>query len=162
MTKITTIGKNGLALIKQSESFKPKPYKCPAGIWTIGYGTTFYFDTKKRVTATDKPITEAEAERLLLGHVNSVFAPLADKLCRDDLSQNQFDAVVDFIYNTGGGYMDKKGKFQYYDLFGHINNKISESELRAYWSKCAITANKKPLKGLVTRRQKEIELYFKK
>lgn len=158
--KITTIGNKGIEIIKQSEGFKSKPYLCPAGKWTIGYGTTFYFDTKKRVTQNDKPITEAEADRLLRGHVNTVFAPLTDKLCRDDLNQNQFDAVCDFMYNTGGGYIDRKGKFQYYDLFDHINNNMSQEDLTAYWLKCAITANKKPLKGLIVRRDKEVKLFF--
>lgn len=158
--KITTIGNKGIEIIKQSEGFKSKPYLCPAGKWTIGYGTTFYFDTKKRVTANDKPITEAEGDRLLRGHVNTIFAPLTDRLCRDDLNQNQFDAVLDFVYNTGGGYVDKKGRFQYYDLFDHINNRMSQKELTAYWLKCAITANKKPLKGLIVRRDKEVKLFF--
>lgn len=158
--KITSIGNKGIEIIKQSEGFKSKPYLCPAGKWTIGYGTTFYFDTKKRVTQNDKPITETEADRLLRGHVNTIFAPLTDKLCRDDLNQNQFDAVCDFIYNTGGGYVDKKGRFQYYDLFDHINNRMSQKELTAYWLKCAITANKKPLKGLIVRRDKEVKLFF--
>lgn len=158
--KITSIGNKGIEIIKQSEGFKSKPYLCPAGKWTIGYGTTFYFDTKKRVTQNDKPITETEADRLLRGHVNTVFAPLTDKLCRDDLNQNQFDAVCDFIYNTGGGYIDRKGKFQYYDLFDHINNNMSQEYLTAYWLKCAITANKKPLKGLIVRRDKEVKLFF--
>lgn len=158
--KITTIGQKGLELIKQSEGFRSTPYKCPAGVWTIGYGTTFYFDTKKRVQPTDKAITPQEGERLLRGHVDSVFAPLVDKLCRDNLNQNQFDALVDFVYNTGGGYIDKKGRYQYYDIFEKVNE--NATDLRAYWLGLAITANKKPLAGLVKRRAKEVELYFSK
>lgn len=160
MTKITTIGKKGIDLIKLSESFKSKPYKCPAGVWTIGYGTTVYFDTKKRVLPTDKTITEFEASRLLYGHVQSVFSPLVDKLCRDNLTQNEFDALVDFVYNTGGGYIDRKGKYQYYNLFDHVNNYMPKNELIEYWSSLAVTVNKKPLKGLVKRREAEIKLFF--
>lgn len=159
--KITKVGNSGLELVKQSEGLKLRPYKCPAGIWTIGYGSTYYFDTKKRVKPTDKAITIQEAERLLRGHIDSVFAPLVDKLCRDDLNQKQFDALVDFVYNTGGGYTDRKGKHQYYDLFDHINERMPKYELIEYWEKCAVTANKKPLKGLVIRRKKEVELFFK-
>lgn len=162
MSKITTIGESGLALIKQSEGFKSKPYKCPAGVWTIGYGTTFYFDTKKRVQPTDKPITEAEATRLLKGHVDTVFSPLVDKLCRDNLTQNEFDALVDFVYNTGGGYIDRKGKYQYYNLFDNVNNNMAKDELIEYWQNLAVTAKKTKLKGLIIRRQKEVELFFKK
>ena len=160
MSKITTIGEKGLRLIKESESFKSKPYKCPAGVWTIGYGTTVYFDTKKRVQSTDRPISEMEASRLLFGHVQNFFAPLVDKLCRDNLTQNEFDALVDFTYNTGGGYIDRKGKYQYYNLYENVNNYMPKEKLIEYWSTLAITANKKPLKGLVTRRQKEINIFF--
>lgn len=158
--KITKIEKKGIDVIKFFEGFKARPYLCPAGVWTIGYGTTFYFDTKKRVKPTDAPISEAEAERLLIGHVNSIFAPIVDRLCRDDINQNQFDALCSFVYNTGGGYTDRKGKFQYYDLFENVNERMPREELTEYWLKCAVTANKKPLKGLVNRRKKEVELYF--
>jgi len=159
--KITKIGKNGINLIKQSESFISKPYLCPAKVPTIGYGTTFYFDTKRAVKITDKPITEAEADRLLQGHVNAIFAPLADKLCRDDLNQNQFDAVVDFLYNCGATYRDKNGKVQYYNIFENINAYMPEKELKAYWQKLCITGGGKKLNGLITRRLKESELFFK-
>lgn len=161
MIKITSIGIEGIDIIKQYEGFKSKPYLCPAGVWTIGYGTTFYFDTKRRVKQTDNPITEKEAERLLIGHVNNVFAPIVDKLCRDDLKQNEFDALCSFVYNTGGGYTDRKGKFQYYDLFENVNENIPKVDLFDYWCECAVTANKKPLKGLVKRRLSEANLFLK-
>lgn len=160
MSKITTIGQKGIDIIKQSEGFVSKPYLCPAGVWTIGYGTTFYFDTKRSVKPTDKPITEAEADRLLRGHVNSVFAPLADKLCRDDLNQNQFDAITDFLYNCGATYRDKNGKQQYYNIFEHINSRMPQKELTNYWQKLCITGGGKKLNGLIARRAKEVSLYF--
>jgi len=160
MSKITEIGKAGIELIKSSESFRGKPYLCPAGIWTIGYGSTFYFDTKKRVTKNDAAISEAEAYRLLVGHVNTVFAPLADKLCRDDLNQNEFDAIVDFVYNCGATYIDKTGQRRYYNIFAHINNRTASEELRTYWEKLCITGGGKPLRGLITRRKKEVDLFL--
>jgi lysozyme len=160
MSKITKIGNRGIALIKESETFVPHPYKCPAGVWTIGWGTTFYFDTKKKVTEHDPPITEAEADRLLRGHIDTIFAPLADKLCRDDLSQNQFDAVVDFLYNCGATYIDKRGKLQYYNLFHNINIYMNKMELMAYWRNLCIKANGRVLNGLIARRNKEVELFF--
>ena len=158
--KITSIGRKGLELIKFYEGFYSKPYLCPAGVWTIGYGTTFYFDTKKRVGPNDKSITKEEADRLLIGHIDSIFAPLVDKLVRDDITQNQFDALVSFCYNTGGGYIDKQGKFNYFDLFNNVNNRMSKDDLIKYWSNCAITGGGKKLNGLISRRKKEVDLYF--
>ena len=160
MSKITKIGTRGIALIKSSEGFRSKPYLCPAGVWTIGYGTTFYFDTKKHVSKNDPPITEAEAERLLRGHVDNVFSPLADKLLRDDLTQNEFDAVVDFLYNCGATYRDKTGRVVNYKLFRFINERMNQMGLSEYWRGLCVTGGGKKLAGLVTRRAKEVELFF--
>lgn len=159
MSKITEVGQLGINLIKSFEGFQSKPYLCPSNIATIGFGTTFYFDTKKRVKLIDKPINIYEGERLLKGHVQTVFAPLVDKLCRDDLNQNQFDAVCSFVYNTGGGYTDKFGKFHYYNLFEKIN--VNAPDLKDYWENCAITGGGKVLEGLRRRRKAEVELFFR-
>jgi lysozyme len=162
MSKITSIGKNGIKLIKFFESFFSKPYICPAGVNTIGFGTTRYFDTKARVTLKDKAITQAEADRLLLGDINLIYAPLVDKLCRDDLTQNEFDAVCSFVYNAGATYRGKDGLNHYFKLFDLVNRKVSQAELEAYWKECAVTGGGKKLNGLVKRRVKEVELYFTK
>ncbi len=162
MSKITSIGKNGTKLIKYFESFFSKPYVCPAGVLTIGFGTTRYFDTKRSVTLKDRPITEAEADRLLKGDIDSLYAPLTDKLCRDDLTQNEFDAVCSFIYNAGATYRGKDGKNHLYRLFDLVNRKVPQKELEAYWKECAITGGGKKLNGLITRRAKEVELFFTK
>ena len=138
MGKITTVSEKLIELIEKYEGFSAKPYKCPSGIWTIGLGSTFYFDTKKSVTQNDKPITHDEAVRLAKGHINSIFAPLCDKLCRDDLNQNQFDAIVDFLYNAGATYKDSNGKQQYYKLFQHINSNMSEKDLTIYFGLCLV------------------------
>ena len=160
--KITNIGQKGIDLIAFFESFKPKPYICPAGIITIGEGTTRYFDTKRRVSLNDKPITKEEGRRLLIGDIKTVFIPLVDSLCRDDLTQNEFDAICSFVYNAGVTYRGKDGKIHYYNIFENINNKMSKEELTKYWSSLAITGGGKILPGLINRRKKEVELYFTK
>lgn len=161
MNKITKVSDELIKSIEKHEGFSAKAYKCPAKVWTIGFGTTFYFDTKKRVQQNDKSITHKEAVRLAKGHINSVFSPLCDKLCRDDLNQNQFDAVVSFLYNAGATYIDKKGKQQYYNLFNNINSNMPEKELKLYWKKLCITAKGKVLNGLIKRREEEVNLFFK-
>jgi GH24 family phage-related lysozyme (muramidase) len=90
-----------------------------------------------------------------------VYARITEELTRDDLTQNEFDAVADFVFNTGGYFLDKKtGKRFPYRLFSLINNKASAEELRAYWLKCAITAGGKRLRGLEIRRQREASLFL--
>lgn len=163
MKKITEVSKNCIDLIKEFECsgiFQSKPYLCPAKVWTIGFGTTKYFDTGKKVTKNDKPISESEGYRLMIGHIKKDFAPLTDKLLRDDLNQNEFDAVTDFLYNCGATYVDKNGNIQYYKLFEHINNRMPEKELRAYWEKLAITAKGIKQNGLIRRRKAECDLFF--
>ncbi len=162
MSKITNIGKNGLKLIKYFESFFSKPYICPAGVITIGWGTTRYFDSKDKVTLKDKAITQEIADMLILGDITTIYAPLVDKLCRDDLTQNEFDAVCSFVYNAGATYRGSDGKNHYFKLFDLINRKVPQKELEDYWRNCAVTGGGKKLNGLIKRRAKEVELYFTK
>ena len=97
--KITKTGSKGIELIKSFEGFKGSPYKCPAGIPTIGYGATFYPDGKK-VTMADAHITEEKATELLSSMLIS-FEKYVDSYCIDTITQNQFDALVSFAYNLG-------------------------------------------------------------
>ena len=62
--KITQTAKAGIHLIKSFEGFRAAPYKCSAGVPTIGYGATFYPGGKK-VTMSDASITEEQAVELL-------------------------------------------------------------------------------------------------
>ncbi len=87
-------GQAGINLIKQFEGCRLTAYKCPAGVWTIGYGHT------AGVTA-GQTITQAEADRLLVedlakyeGRVNKYY----DKY---RFNQQEFDALVSFAFNLG-------------------------------------------------------------
>ena len=97
--KITKIGTKGLDLIKSFEGLKLKPYLCPAKVPTVGYGSTFY-ENDKKVKLTDPSITEQRASELLLDSLKG-FERYVDSYCRDDINQNQFDALVSFCYNLG-------------------------------------------------------------
>lgn len=155
--KITKVSKSFIDKIKKDEGFESMTYKCPAGVWTIGYGTTRYPNGKK-VTANDIPITKDVAEVYLIEHLKKVEA-IVDSLLRDDLNQNQFDAVCDFVYNAGTTYVDKKGIKRLYNLFKNINSYMTKGELTKYWSNLAITGGGKKLNGLITRRKYEVDLF---
>lgn len=145
------ISKKGIELIKKYEGFSKIPYVCPAGVPTIGYGNTFYNDGKK-VTMADKPITEAQAEQLLVVLVDS-FADKVTKLLKQQLNENQFNAVVCFAYNVGTGALAKS------TLLKKINANPNDKTIRdefLKWNK----AGGKVLNGLVKRRLEESELYF--
>ena len=87
------ISKEGLALIKRFEGCELKAYRCPANVLTIGYGHT------KNVTE-DMEITQQEANDMLDEELIE-YCEYIDKMVKVSLNQNQFDALVAWIYNLG-------------------------------------------------------------
>lgn len=89
-------------LCRAEEGFRSKPYLCPAGVPTIGYGSTRYPDGR-RVQLTDPPCTKEQAEEWLQ-HELSLCAIDAIKASPVLLKyESALAAVVDFIYNLGIG-----------------------------------------------------------
>lgn len=149
--KITSIGKSGIDLIKHFESFYAKPYLCPANVPTIGYGATYYEDGTK-VKLTDSPITEQRASQLLL-NVLKQYEKSVDTFTRDDINQNQFDALVSFSYNVGINALKTS------TLLKLVNTNPNEPLIREQfmrWNK----GGGRVLKGLTRRREAEANLYF--
>lgn len=148
--KISVTGQKGINLIKQFEGFLAKPYKCPAGIPTIGYGATYY-PSGLKVTLNDKAITEAQATTMLMNMLKT-YEKSVDSFCRDDINQNQFDALVSFAYNVGVNAL--KGS----TLLKKVNKDPNDPTIRAEflkWNK----GGGKVLKGLTNRRIAEANLY---
>lgn len=140
------ISKNGLDVIKKYESLKLKAYLCPANILTIGYG-----HTGKDVTP-NMSITESKADSLLESDV--VFAENAvNKHVTVDITQNQFDALVCFVFNVGAD------AFKNSTLLKLLNQKLYKeaSEQFIRWNK----SSGKVLNGLTKRRKEESELFLK-
>jgi len=140
--------KKGIDLIKKWEGCKLESYKCSAGHDTIGFGNTFYEDGTK-VKPGDK-ITQKRAESLLINLLPK-FENIVNKKITVSLTQNQFDALVSYTWNTGGSDT----------LFNLINKKASDKEIRTWFETKYITAGGKQVKGLVNRRKDEANLYFK-
>lgn len=90
------------ALCRRFEGFYPRPYLCPAGVPTIGYGATFYEDGT-RVTLRDPEITRERAEALLLCHVRQRFMPAVLLLCPGVDNPYRLAALIDFAFNLGAG-----------------------------------------------------------
>lgn len=90
-------------LCREFEGFRSKPYICPAGVPTIGYGTTRYPDGRA-VAMTDAPITRAEADAILEHQLRADFLPGVLRLCPGlAIDVPRLNAVVDFAYNLGVG-----------------------------------------------------------
>ena len=145
------ISQKGLDLLKRFEGIKLKPYLCPAGIATISIGCTYYEDGTK-VRMTDPEISQARATEIFL-NVLKHYESSVDSFTRDDINQNQFDALVSFAYNVGTGALKKSTLLK--KVNANPNDKFIESQF-LIWNKVKGVE----VKGLTLRRQAESKLYF--
>lgn len=92
------------ALCRRFEGFAARPYLCPSGVPTIGFGATHYLDGR-RVTLTDPPITKEGAERLLLRQIERVYLPAVLRQCPALSSETpeRLAALIDWTFNLGEG-----------------------------------------------------------
>jgi lysozyme len=158
MSKITKVSENFIHHIEKFECGGDvtkylKPYKCPAGVPTIGYGNTFY-ENGSKVKLTDPLITKEKAQSILRASMD-YFEKQVDALVVDSINQNQFDALVDFAYNVGIGNLKSS------TLLKKVNKNPNDPTIREEFMKWVFAGGKK-LNGLVKRRESEADLYFKK
>ena len=137
--------RKGIELIKAHEGLRLNAYLCPAGVPTIGYGHTY------NVKMGDR-ITEEQAERLLIGDL--ILAETEVNRYGFDLTQNQFDALVSFVYNIGAG------NFRSSTLLKRLKANPNDPDIAKQFSRW-VYGGGKVLPGLVRRRNEESKLYFK-
>ncbi|WP_080745373.1 lysozyme [Cupriavidus necator] len=90
------------ALARRFEGLYLRPYLCPAGVPSIGYGATYY-PNGRRVTLSDAPITREQAEEMLLWMVRTVYLPAVLKLCQGIDTPERLAAIIDWTFNLGAG-----------------------------------------------------------
>jgi len=88
------ISENGLKLIRSFEGCRLEAYKCPAGVWTIGWGHTGNVKAGQR-------ITQAEADKMLTDDMGPYERNVDKYGTKYMWNQNEFDALVSFAYNVG-------------------------------------------------------------
>ena len=137
----------GLSLIRRFEGFKGVAYLCPAGVPTIGWGTTegvTHDDVRNRRT-----VTRDEADQLLMRHLVKYEAAVQRAL--GDCNQHEFDAAVSLAYNIGTA--------------GFATSTVAKAHRRAatrafgLWNKATVSGKKQVLPGLTARRAAEAALY---
>ena len=132
------------ALLKKFEGCKLKAYKCPAGIWTIGYGHTSAAGTPTVIDGMT--ISQKQADDILRQDLVK-YETAVQGLVTQNLTQHQFDVLVDFCYNAGAGALKSST----------LLKKINAGDFDAVpaelmkWTK----GGGKVLPGLVRRRQAE-------
>lgn len=135
----------GLKLTKFFEGLRLTAYQDCVGVWTIGYGHT---GPDVHVNLT---ITEEEAEQLLVADAAKAAAAVS-QLVTVGLNQNQFDALVDFVFNLGPGSLAKS------TLLRELNagNNSAAANQFPLW----VHAGNSVVEGLVARRKAEQELFL--
>ena len=139
------INQSGLNLIKSFEGLRLQAYKCPAGVWTIGYGHT------GRVVP-GQIIDPKTAEQLLISDLER-FEVGVEQLVDVSLNSNQFSALVSFAFNVGTGALAKSTLLRYLN-----KGKYYEAALQfSRWTRGGGVI----LPGLVRRREAEKNLFLK-
>ena len=139
------INEHGLQIIKVSEGLSLTPYVCPGGYLSIGYGNRTHaheFDL----------ITEEQAEEFLLEDLNDTYQHLAILCQHIPLTDNQWSALVSFVYNIGSG------KFSNSTLLRNLKayDYLGAGDEFGKW----VNGGGKKLRGLVIRRAKERSLFL--
>ena len=147
---VKVINDKGLDLIKSFEGFSSDPYKCVAGIWTIGFGS-IYGEDNKRVTPDHPSVTESRATELMQRDLGSIEYKVS-KLVKVPVTPNQFSAICSFVYNVGSGAFQRstaRMKLNRENYRGCANEFLK-------WK----YANKKVIPGLLRRRYAERDLFL--
>jgi len=141
------ISQEGLSLIKKFEGCKLESYKCAAGVWTIGFGSTSGVEEGME-------ISQERADMLLLEDVK-VFEEAVNNLVEVDLEQNQFDALVAWCFNIGPTNAKSSSAIR-------LLNESKYDEVPAsmrLWNKITVDGQKQVSQGLVRRREAESLLF---
>jgi len=140
----------GLALIKHYEGFRSKPYRCPAGKWTIGYGHLIN-DGRNLPASYNRVFSIGEIDELLKRDLVR-FEQGVLRYITMPLNQHQFDALVSFSFNLGLGTLQRST----------VRQKINRGDFKGA-AKVLLQYNKaggKVLKGLDLRRKDEARLTY--
>jgi lysozyme len=141
----------GLALIKEFEGWYPKAYKDPVGVWTIGWGT---IGPEARPGRT---LTKKQGEELLRRELEDDCATV-QRLVKVTLNQNQFDALVSFVYNVGSGNLSKSTLLK---LINRGNFTAASAQfVRFNRARDRKTGQYMILNGLTRRRKAEMALFI--
>ena len=141
----------GTTIIRKFEGLKLQAYLCPANVWTIGYGSTF-FENGSKVQQGDK-ITLERADRLLFDMVNR-FETGVKGLVKSKINDNQLGALTSFAFNVGVGALNKS------TLLKKVNANPNDPTIAAEFARWNKGGNK-VLAGLTRRRAAEYKLYSK-
>lgn len=140
---------DAVELIARSEGCRLRAYRCPAGVWTCGWG-----ETAGVTPAT--AWTQAEADQRLLASLQE-YAARVQEMCADPPTENELGALVSLAYNIGLEALRKSTALRCH------NAGDGQAAARAFalWNKARVRGVLQPLPGLTARRAAEAALYLR-
>lgn len=149
-----------VTLIKEFEGCELEAYEDVVGVWTIGYGCTFYLDSST-VKKGDKLTSEAEAEELLLHVIEQDFLPILRRIPTwSQMNGNQKAAVLSFAYNLGARFFANPGFDSITRLLNSPEQWTDTAEVQRVFG-LYVKAGGQTFPGLVRRRKAEADLFLK-
>jgi lysozyme len=140
-----------IQLIKHHEGVRYKPYRCPAGLWTVGVGHLIG-DGKSLPSEWNRTFTQAEVNGILAKDLRRFELGVSKMLPNVPLRQHEFDALVSFCFNLG------LGCFQRSTIRQALLRGDKEAAMESLVKYCR--AGGKILKGLQNRRLDERKLFL--
>ncbi len=144
------INSDGLFIIKKWEGWRSQCYRCSAGRWTIGWGSTWDINGDP-ITSTFGDITKKEGEALLRREMRHVEGAI-ERLIPNEITDNMHGALCSFAYNLGTGALQR--------------STLRQCVLRGAYEDAAdqflrwVRAGGRVLRGLQRRRAEERELFL--
>ena len=155
-SKTMEIGQPGIDLIKSFETFQPKAYKHRNDPWSIGYGHT-------RTAKRGMEITEEEGQKLLRKDLSNAENEVR-RLVKVPLTQNQYDALVSFEFNTGGLRYNKNRRNRNKPremVDSTLLKRLNKGDYESVREEMLRWPRKKGFeRGLLRRRNAEIKLFY--
>jgi lysozyme len=145
------VSKEAIKLIRHHEGVRAKPYKCPAGLWTVGVGHLIG-DGKTLPEAWNKTFTNEEIDGILAADLRRFEFGVSKMLPNVLLRQHELDAIISFCFNLG------LGCFQRSTIRQALLRGDKEAAMESLVKYCR--AGGKILKGLQNRRLDERKLFL--
>lgn len=148
----------GIDLIKRFEGLELEAYQDIAGIWTIGYGHTGFYPDDFVLSGLIKEgdrIVEDDAEWLLRHDLVSRERAI-DRLVNEPINQNEFDALVSFVYNIGEGNFIKSTARRRLNA----GDRVGAAEALTWFNKATVNGVLREVQGLTRRRAAEKALFL--
>lgn len=153
---MTKINQATVDLVKKWEGFKPKAYICPAGVLTVGYGTTNRAGLPGVRVTPETVVTEAQAAEWLRLGLEKFGAQIRPAITAP-INENEFGAFVSLAYNIGPKAFKGSSALRHFNA----GDKAKAAAAIKLWNKATVNGKRQVLRGLVNRREDEVALFLR-